>query len=130
MEMNSELAEIRDKANALVAHLSTEDVAYRLSEIGRILADYDFDIDVEDIAIDNPTHILINHINSFAQMGKNDHAESEWFAALTLYLIANIEKRNSPETNLHFIRHAFNTSVISDERASVMDFRTKAASPK
>jgi hypothetical protein len=54
---------------------------------------------------------------------KDDRTESEWFALLALYLIDKHSELHTSETYLHFIRHALNTAKVSDERASVLEYR-------
>ena len=123
--MQSRIEEMRITALKLLAHLPAEELAYRNSEIERLLSDYDFSIDIEDIAVNNPVHILIDYLESFVEQEKSDRVEAEWFAALALYLISHLEDHEDDEAYCHFVWHAINTAVVSDERAQIIRYRSE-----
>ena len=124
--MESKIEEMRVTALKLLAHLPADELAYRNSEIERLLREFDFSIDIEDIAINNPVHILIDYLESFVEQEKSDRIEAEWFAALALYLIAHLEDHDNDEAYCHFVWHALNTAVVSDERAEIIQYRKDA----
>lgn len=124
--MESKIEEMRVTALKLLAHLPADELAYRNSEIERLLREYDFSIDIEDIAVNNPVHILINYLESFIEQEKSDRIEAEWFAALALYLISHLEDHDNDEAYCHFVWHALNTAVVSDERAEIIQYRKDA----
>jgi hypothetical protein len=122
--MESRIEEMRVTALKLLAHLPAEELAYCNSEIERLLRDYDFSIDIEDIAINNPVHILIDYLESFVEQEKSDRVEAQWFAALALFLISHLEDHDDDEAYCHFVWHALNTAVVSNERAEIIQYRT------
>ncbi len=124
--MESKIEEMRVTALKLLAHLPADELAYRNCEIERLLREYDFSIDIEDIAINNPVHIVINYLESFVEQEKSDRIEAEWFAALALYLISHLEDHDDDEAYCHFVWHALNTAVVSDERAEIIQYRKDA----
>lgn len=124
--MDTKIDEMRITALRLLAHLPAQELAHRNSEIERLLRDYDFSIDIEDIAINNPVHILIEYLESFVEQEKSDRIEAEWFATLALFLISHLEEHDDDEAYCHFVWHALNTAVVSDERAAIIQYRMDA----
>lgn len=124
--MESKIDEMRITALKLLANLPAEEIARRESKISQILSDYDFAIDIEDIAVNNPVHILLDYLESFIEQEKSDRVEAEWFAVLALYLISHLEDHDNDEAYFHFVWHALNTAVVSDERAEIIQYRMDA----
>lgn len=118
--------EMRNTALKLLAQLPEEEVAFRQSKIEQILCNYDFAIDIEDIAVNNPVHLLLDYLESFVDREKSDLVEAEWFAALALYLISHLEDHDDDEAYFHFVWHALNTAIVSDERAAIVQYRMDA----
>ena len=124
--MERKIDEMRRAAQSLTAHLGEQEFALRQLEIDRLLSEYDFAIDVGDIAVNNPVHILLEYLQSFFGEDKTDEVEAEWFAVLALYLINHLEQHDNDEAYCHFIWHALNTAVVSDERAQIVEYRAHA----
>ena len=126
---DSKIDEMRNTALKLLAHLPAEELARRESEIERLLNSYDFKIGIEDIAVYNPVHILLDYLNAFVDREKSDRVEAEWFAALALYLITHLEDHDDDDAYFHFVWHALNTAVVSDERAGILQYRMEIPEP-
>ena len=124
--MQDRIAEMRDTALKLLAHLPADEVERRNQVIERLLEEFNFAIDIEDIAVYNPVHVLLEYIESFVLSEKSDRLEAEWFAALALYLIRHLKDHDSDEAYFHFVWHALNTAIVSDERAGIIAFRQTA----
>lgn len=124
--MNRKIDEMRNTALKLLAHLPADEIKRKESKVADLLTDFDFSIDVEDIAVRNPVHVLLDYLNSYAVTVKSDRVEAEWFATLALYLISHLEDHDNDEAYFHFVWHALNTAVVSDERAEVMQYRMDA----
>jgi hypothetical protein len=118
--------EMRNTALKLLAHLPEKEIAWRQSKIEHILRDFDFAIDIEDIAINNPVHLLLDYLDAFVDREKSDRVEAEWFAALALFLIAHLEDHDDDEAYFHFVWHALNTAIVSEERAAIVQYRLDA----
>ncbi|MGD8324865.1 MAG: hypothetical protein PVF50_10925 [Gammaproteobacteria bacterium] len=118
--------EMRAAALRLLAHLPADEIARREARIERILSDYDFAIDIEDIAVNNPVHLLLEYLEAFVDREKSDRVEAEWFAVLALFLISHLEDHDDDEAYFHFVWHAINTAVVSDERAAIVQYRMDA----
>lgn len=121
--MNGKIDEMRAHAQRLLEHLPADEAARRRDRIERLLCDFDFSIDIEDIAVHNPVHVLLDYIESFVITEKSDRLEAEWFAALALYLIEHLRDHDDDEAYFHFVWHALNTAIVSDERAGIAEFR-------
>ena len=112
---------MRITALRLLAYLPAEELAFRNAEIERLLRKLRLLYRrIEDIAVNNPVHILIDYLESFVEQEKSDRVEAQWFAALALYLIAHLEDHDDDEAYYHFVWHALNTAVVSDERAEIL----------
>ena len=124
--MDSELIHLRKSVLSLSSELSKDDIRIKLLNIERMLTDYDFFEDSEEIVELTPAQLLDDYLEASYYEDNGQRLYFEWFAVMALYWLKKIDELGSCKNqSFKFCYNAHNLAQGYLDKANRLDEKIK-----